>query len=405
MRKCFSLSPPHKARVLVLTSTFPRWVGDSEPEFVFALCQRLSLHFDVWVLAPHAPGSATYEVLAEGFRVVRYRYFFEWGETLAYQGGVMAKLRDNRWRYLLVAPFILGQFAALLCLLVKHRFDVVHAHWLFPQGTIAAMIKYLQLGRLRLVCTAHGTDLHGLRGGLFACIKRFTVAQSNAFTLVSESMRLNAQLQGIDVRAAAVIPMGVDAKSLFKPDQLTRRSESQLLFVGRLDEKKGLDVLISALPAVIAVHPDCTLKIVGDGPEKRAYLAQAATLGVSTKVEFVGAVPNKALPQYYREAALFVFPSTGLEGLGLVCAEALACECPVVASDLPAVKEVVKNPVSGVVFRVGDVNDLAAKLVWLLADPTLRATLGSAGRKHALAQFDWEPVTESFVRVLEGTLE
>lgn len=405
MANCEFPVPPRKPRVLVLTSTFPRWVGDSEPAFVFSLCQQLAHQFEICVLAPHAPGALADELFFENVRVVRYRYFFARWETLAYSGGVMANLRSNRWRYFLVAPFILGQVVALLRLLFNHRFDVLHAHWLFPQGAVAALLKYLRVGRPRLVCTAHGTDIHGLHGSFFTLMKRFAVAQSDAFTVVSDALLQSARQQGIDVRAASVIPMGVDAKRLFTPHDHTPRAALQLLCVGRLDERKGFGLLVATLPAVLAVYPECVLKIVGSGPQEGALRAQVADLGVALNVEFVGSVPNTMLPTYYREATVLVFPSTGSEGLGLVCAEALACECPVVAADQASVQEVVEHGVSGFVFRSGDMRDLAVKLLRLLADPVLRAKMGSAGRKHVLARYDWEQVAASFARVLQGKLE
>lgn len=384
-----------RKRVLVLTSTYPRWVSDTEPAFVHALCEQLSKCFDIWVLAPHAPGAETNERFGN-IHVVRFRYFFEWGESLAYQGGIMANLRSKRLRYLLVPPFLAFQWFAILRLLLRQRFDLVHAHWLFPQGFAAALAKSLLPRFPALVCTSHGTDLNGLKGGFFTRIKRFVVRQSDAVTVVSEAMRLSAKNLNTDLQNMSVIPMGVDAQCHFIPNNETIRQRCELLFVGRLDVQKGVDVLIRAMKRVLEAYPDCSLKIIGDGPERQRLQEQVNRAAIAEQVEFMGAISNADLPQKFRAATLTVFPSTGPEGLGLVCAEALACECPVVASDLPSVHEMIQHGTSGLVFRPGDCDDLAQKILLLLSDPVRRSSMGTAGRAYVLAHFDWGRVAADF---------
>lgn len=385
-----------------MTSTFPRWRNDTEPAFVYSLCEKLSNDFDIWVLAPHAPGVQSYECLSKNVHVVRFRYFFEWGETLAYEGGILAKLRSKRLRYLLVAPFLIGQFIAMLRLVMQQRFDLVHAHWLIPQGFLAGIGKRLIPQFPALVCTSHGSDLHGLQGGLFASMKRYSILQSDAYTVVSTAMKLNARSLGIDVQNATVIPMGVDAREIFMPSATVTRACRQLLFVGRLDAQKGIELLICALPAILAKYPDCSLKIIGEGPHRDSLQAQIDQLGLNDCIELAGAIPNIDLPLHFQASTALVFPSLESEGLGLVCAEALACECPVIASDLPAVLEVVQHEVSGLIFRKADRDDLTSKILRMLSDPTIRSTMGVAGREYVLANFDWTQVAAAFTRIYDG---
>lgn len=396
-----NLATDNRARVLVLTSTFPRWSSDTEPAFVYSLCKHLSNNYDIWVLAPHAPGAKTHERFDRNIQVVRFRYFLEWGENLAYQGGILAKLRSKRLRYLLVVPFLIAQWVAILRLLAQQRFDVVHAHWLIPQGFLAAIAKVLLPHFPALVCTSHGTDLNGLQSGMFARIKRFSILQSDAYTVVSVDMKRNAQSLGVDMNRTSVIPMGVDARILFTPNAEVIRAHRQLLFVGRLDVQKGIELLIHVMPAILAEYSDCTLKIIGNGPQQRQLQEQIDRMGLNAHIELVGAVPNVDLPLHFRNSTLLVFPSLGSEGLGLVCAEALACECPVVASNLPAVLEVVQHEISGLIFQQGDCKDLTSKILVMLADPARRRAMGAAGREHVLAHFDWVRIETEFTRVFE----
>ena len=222
-----------RKKLLVLTSTFPRWQGDKEPPFVFELCRRLSKDFDVWVLAPHAQGARTRETLNE-LTVVRFHYFFDWGETLTYRGGIMANLRSNWLNYLLVPLFFIFQLAALLRLLSQENFDVVHAHWLIPQGLIAVAARGGFRQPPALLCTAHGSDLYGLRGVLFSALKRLVMRRSDAISMVSQAMKEETVALGAEPAKISVISMGVDTANTFTPAKHPARHNNQLLFVGRL---------------------------------------------------------------------------------------------------------------------------------------------------------------------------
>ena len=393
--------PSVRKRVLVLTSTFPRWEGDNEPPFVFELCRRLCPDFDVWVLAPHTPGAKTYETLG-GIAVVRFRYFFERGETLAYRGGILANLRDHRFRYLLVPLFIGFQFMALLRLLDQHRFDVMHAHWLIPQGVTAALAGLCQPHPPPLLCTAHGSDLHGLRGPVFSAIKRWVVRHCDALTTVSLAMKTHALAVGADQEKTSVISMGVDTEDTFTPSMQVRRNDSELLFVGRLSTQKGVELLIRAMPDIVAVNPGCLLRVVGDGPDKDLLRNLCETLGIARNVKFAGAITNKRLPEFYQRAAMLVFPSTSEEGFGLVCVEALACGCPVIASDLLATREVVQDGETGLLFKRGDRGDLLGKILTLLANPVLCQKMGKAGRNFVTQRFDWSVVSQRYGELLNN---
>jgi glycosyltransferase involved in cell wall biosynthesis len=389
----------HRKRVLVLTSTFPRWYADNEPPFVFELCRRLSTDFDVWVLAPHAPGAQSREILG-GLTVIRFRYFFEWGETLAYKGGILANLRSSRLRYLLVPLFLVCQLIALLRLLTQERFDIIHAHWLIPQGLAAVTARLLVRRPPMLLCTAHGSDLYRLDGFLFSALKRLVMRRSDAVSVVSQAMRKYALAIGGTSSKISIISMGVDTVATFTPAAHSVRQDNELLFVGRLTAQKGAEILIRALPQVLSVRPDVTLSVVGGGPDEEALRALSEALGVAQNLKFFGAVVNERLPAHYQRATLLVFPSVAEEGFGLVCVEAQACECPVIASDLPAVRELILDGETGLLFKRGDSDELALKIVALLSDSTLRQRVGKAGRDFSSRQFDWETVAMRYCNLL-----
>ncbi|HSY28093.1 MAG TPA: glycosyltransferase, partial [Burkholderiaceae bacterium] len=243
-----------RPQVLVLTSTFPRWEGDREPPFVFELSKRLTKDFDVCVLAPHAPGAQHEEVLA-GIKVVRFRYFFTNGQTLAYNGGILANLKRQRWNYFLIPFFILSEFLCLWRLLRTAQIDVIHAHWLIPQGLVAIAARAFSRRSPLIVCTSHGGDLFGLSGKFLTKIKRIIINRIDKFTVVSQAMRDYAYRMTTR-RDVEVIPMGVDLVKQFTPgDSHDMRDQHTILFVGRLVEKKGVRYLILAMQEILKVHP------------------------------------------------------------------------------------------------------------------------------------------------------
>jgi len=388
--------------LLVLTSTFPRWRGDSEPPFVFELSRRLADRFDVVVLAPHAPGAALSESMA-GIEVQRFRYFSTTWQTLAYRGGILANLKQNRLRYLLVPFFLLAGFFATLRLLRGHRFDAIHAHWLIPNGLIAVMARAtIRAPKPAVICTAHGSDLSSLKGPLFRWLQRLVISRADKLTVVSAALRgqVHALIPDIGVEA---IPMGVDMEERFIPDTLAERSPNRLLFVGRLVEQKGVRHLIHAMRAIKRTHPQAVLDIIGEGPERALLEQLAETEEMRESIRFHGAVENAALPGWYAGAAVFVSPTLA-EGFGLTLVEAMACGCAVVVSDLPAVRDIVRDGETGLLCPPGNSDALAKSICFLLDHSETRARMGKAGRESVRSRFDWSTVAERYAELIEGAV-
>lgn len=387
-----------RARLLVLTSTFPRWEGDAEPGFVFDLCRRLVAEFDVTVLAPHAAGARRRETLA-GMQVIRFRYGPERWEQLAYNGGIMANLRRNPFLYFMLPTFLLAQLFALLVLMRRLRPDAMHAHWFVPQGVVMAAAGCLG-GKVPLtLCTAHGSDVSALRGRFWQRLRRWVALRCDRVVAVSEAIRDRLVSEGsCDPGRVEVIPMGADLQDQFVPDG-SPRSAAEILFVGRLVEGKGVDILLRALPAVLASQPDAMLTLVGGGPERVRLASLAQQLGIELRVIFEGPVAHASLAAFFRRAALLALPSRE-EGFGLVLVEALGCGCPIVASDLPAIRNLLQDGQAGRLFRIGDVDALSQALTELLANGDARMALAEQGRQHVLPRHDWSIAARRYASML-----
>jgi glycosyltransferase involved in cell wall biosynthesis len=178
-----------------------------------------------------------------------------------------------------------------------------------------------------------------------------------------------------------------------------------VLFVGRLVEKKGLNYLIEAMPSILERHPQALLRIVGDGQQKDKILKRVAELGLTESVDYRGAVGNNLLPEIYCSSDVVVFPSVvaddgDREGFGLVLAEALGCGCAAVVTDLPAMRDIVRDGESALIVPQKNAEQLAEKVCRLLEDDELRKSLGEQGRAYVLKKFDWQIIAGQYAELI-----
>ena len=154
--------------------------------------------------------------------------------------------------------------------------------------------------------------------------------------------------------------------------------------MGSLTQEKGYDVLLRALPTIASSHPEVELALIGDGPLKSSLQILANDLGIASRVQFAGVVAD--VRPWLRKATLLVAPSLS-EGLGMAVVEAMAMGCPVVASKVGGLVEVVVHGETGFLVQPGSVPLLANQVIDLLNSPERRARLGLEGRRHAQAHF------------------
>lgn len=325
----------------MLASTYPRWRDDVEPGFVHELSRRLTEDFDVTVLCPHAKGSRTSEIM-DGVHIRRYRYAPGAFETLVNSGGVNGNLKRSRWKLLLVPFFMAAQLWATVMTIYRLKPDVIHVHWIIPQGFILCIARMVTPG-IPFMLTSHGADLFTHRSLMMSQLKSWVLKQASFVTVVSEPMRQRAMSLGVAEYKLAVMPMGVDFDKFTTSDHVAR-NQNEILFVGRLVEKKGLSYLIRALALVRHDVQNVKLTIIGFGPEQESLQKLVTELGLDGHVDFIGAKSQSDIVPYYRGAALFVAPfieavDGDQEGLGLVTIEAAACGCRVLVGMVAAVAD------------------------------------------------------------------
>ena len=325
-----------KKKLLVTASTFPRWEGDTEPRFVLDLSSHMTDEFDVTVLVPASPGAKDTEVM-NGVKVIRYHYFpiHKW-ETLCYPGAIVPRIKEKKVRILLVPFLFISLYFKLWRILPEY--DIVHAHWLIPQGIVQSFFKK------PYIVTGHGGDVTSLNKGIIKKLKVRCLKKASHVTVVSNYLKERVEeLASHEIEEPSVISMGVDTSKFGKQyrveNYFNQGDKKVVLFVGRLAEKKGVTYLIEAMKSV-----DAILVIVGDGPLHDKLVEQAKEQG--NKIRFVGSKTHEELKTIYASADIFVAPSIvakdgDQEGVPTTIMEAMASGLPVISTNTGGIADII----------------------------------------------------------------
>jgi glycosyltransferase involved in cell wall biosynthesis len=338
-------------KVVVLTTSYPRYEGDYAGRFVADAVERLQARgVEIDVLAPGA-----------GYR--------DYG--LAYGSGLPHNLRRRPW----AAPPMLASMTLSLRRAARSA-ELVHAHWL--AGAFVASTS----GR-PFVVTLHGTGASGVLDEerlprALVPLVRPVLARARSVLCVSSSLAASARRLG--ARDVRVVPNGVDLPAAVGEEA----DPPEVLFAGRLVPEKGIEDLVAAADGL-------RLVVAGDGP-----LRDRVPGGL-------GYVPHPELQGLYARAAVVVCPSRS-EGFGLVCAEAMAHGRAVVATRVGGLVDLVRDGETGLLVDPGDRAAMRAAIDRLLAEPALRRRLGTAAREHVASYCDWDRVTAETLAAYERAI-
>lgn len=281
------------------------------------------------------------------------------------------------------------------------EYDIVHAHsHLFFSSNLSAVLT--RLDDTPLTITNHGilsqTAPYALQRVFLPTIGRFTLNAADRVFCYTENDNKRLRRLGITT-PISIIPNGVDC-SVFKPKTDVEESQ-QLLYVGRLTEKKGVLELLAAFNRLQTRFEDLRMKFVGEGPLNPQLEELSVEWGIRNQVTFEGTIRNEMLPEVYNESSLTVLPSLN-EGLPRTVLESLACETPVIVTDLAQLRSIVGE--GGVTTPDNEPESIAAACEHLLENDHLRDRLGESGRELVEDAHSWETTvrktTEVYSRLL-----
>lgn len=217
------------------------------------------------------------------------------------------------------------------------------------------------------------------------------------FVTVSESTK--QAMKNLDIVGAGIdiVHNGVDLAK-FTPGKKSVRP--MVLYLGRLKYYKTINIFIRAAKNIIDQGIDAEFVLAGDGEEKKGLSELAYRLGISERITFVGRVKDEEKISLYRRAWVMVNPSS-MEGWGITTIEANACGTPVIASDVPGLRDSVRNGESGILVPHGDTDAFAEAIVSVITDPALRKSLSTGALKWA-QRFDWQASADEFIEILQS---
>lgn len=393
--------------LLFLTQTYPRFEGDTAGPFIRDLARGLVRGGDrVTVLAPHAPGVAP-AWDDGGVEVLTFRYAPERQEVLGYGRSLEADERVKGAAALAAPLYALAARRAIRRQLSRRRYDLVHAHWIVPNGLVAAAA----VGRGKRTVLAiglHGSDVFLAEKAGVRALARWALARARLLTGCSPELVERVRALGFPADRSRVIPYGVDVQA-FSPDPARRilwrerlgiPAEAPLLLgVGRMATKKGFQVLMEILPALLGEHPDLRVVLAGGGGLLPRF--QEAARDWSGRVFFPGPVLRDTLPDLYRAADGFVLPAVhdgkgNVDGLPNVILEAMASGLPVVASGISGIPLAVEDGETGLLTPEGDPAALLGALRRLLAGPAAARAMGERGRRKTESELTWDAVAARY---------
>lgn len=283
----------------------------------------------------------------------------------------------------------------------RENFDVVHIH--SPESPFLNW-QILYAAKTAIVATFHTDFDWGILSELaqksfLKAIIIFLETKIDGSIAVSRTAQKFAR--GCFRPGDRIIPNGVDLQR-FHPAARSRlkKSRVKILFVGRIEKRKGLPYLIEALSLLPAGLP-AELEVVGDGPDRGEAETLVSKLNLWGKVSFLGRVSSEEIPRRYREADLFCSPAIGGESQGVVLLEAMASGLPLVVFANPGYRELLARcPEPKCLVKPRDVQGLARALTMLIQNPTLRTALGEWGQQKA-ADFNWSSIAAEIISFYE----
>ncbi len=385
----------------MVTSSYPRFPGDVVAPFIESIARGVAARgHRVDVVLPHHPDLRRPAGEPVSFHPYRYAPLDRWSRW----GYAQSLRRDVSVRAgaFLLAPLVAFALRRIVAERLREtRYDVVHAHWVVPNGALVAGL--VRTHGVPLVVSLHGSDVFVAETLLPARILAArTLRQAGAVTACSEDLHRRALRLGARPERTRTVPYGVDPMEAAGVDVNAVRARlgappaaTLVVALGRLVEKKGFSYLIQAAARVPGVH----IALAGEGDLRAELEAHVATTGAP--VRLVGALDRESVAEALAAADVVVVPSVvdragNVDGLPNVLLEAMAAGRAVIASRVAGIPDVVTDGVDGILVEEKDVAGLAAALARLAGDPALRQRLGAAARAMVTRRLSWERAARTF---------
>lgn len=382
-------------KVLFITSTFPVDKKDTLAPWIGTLVRKIkSQDIDIEVFAP------SYSGIEQNFYynipVHRFRYAPSFLESLVAYDGALAKLRKNRLFYFISLFYIFFGLIAVLRKVKKNTYQIIHVNWALPHGFFGIFAKLFSSSRL--IITFYGAEFALADHIPFGrAMLRFIIKRADVVVAISNSTKRKVQeLENVQVRVIPLTSPIQPTKKNAKYKNYNNQHKKNILFVGRLIERKGLPYLVDAINN-IPLKENVHLDIVGEGPVSNVIQEKINSLNLSGRVTLHGRVSEKQLNKLYDNCTMFVLPAItdkwgDTEGLGVVILEAMSYSKPVIASRVGGIVDIVKDNVNGILVPEKNSIELRRAILLILHNKRLRENLSRNGFKTVKHSFSWDNI-------------
>ena len=405
-------------KICMLTSTYPRFSNDGSGRFIKSMAEAIARHgHEVYIVVPYHPHSH-YD--SRSVRVIPFRYI--WPNRLAIMGYGQALYNDQKLQkksYFLAPFFFISSLFTLLLVHYRYDFDVLHAHWVIPNGPIAMIFS--RLTGIPFIVSLHGSDIFiALKNRILGFISRICFNHAAAITACSQQLHDGALSLGALKSKLSIIPWGADP-AIFDPlrfppqnalrEQLGWPKEAYIILtVGRLVKKKGVEYLIKSTTLLKDKIPNIFVVIAGDGPERKALEQLTESLNASSHIRFIGRVDWDSVPILLHASDVFVAPSIedevgNIDGLPPTILEAMAAGKLVIASKIGGIPLVISHGQTGLLVPQRDEYALAQTLAYALINDNLRRRIGSHARKSVINYLNWDRVAMDFINIYQKSTQ
>jgi len=305
-------------------------------------------------------------------------------------------------------PYDLVLATKMAEVITRYDLDILHVHYAIPHSISAYLARMMLADRkVPFVTTLHGTDITLVGNDRsYLPITRFGIEQSDAVTAVSKYLQLRTIEEFEIQRPINVVPNFVDCNVYSRTVDLPLRgrfAESDEAIMIHISNFRPLKRVEDVISVFAKVRQKCRAKLlmVGDGPERPKAEWLAGTHGISDQVLFLGKQNDMA--QLLSMADLLMLPSEN-ESFGLVALEAMACQVPVIASNVGGIPEVVEHGRDGFLFNVGDVDGMSAASIELIEHPEKRLEMGQNAQEHARRDFCASKIVKRYEELYRQTI-
>ena len=301
----------------------------------------------------------------------------------------------NKFMY----PFALGELKDLI---KEFKPDIIHAHYASSYGLLGALSRFHPF-----VISVWGSDVYEFprKNLLQKGILKFNFKKADKICSTSHTMA--KEIKKYTNKDIEVIPFGVDL-DIFKPFSVHHVFDNDAIVIGTvksLETGYGIEYLIDAFSKLQTRLKNHSIKllIVGTGSLEKELKTKVKDMRIEGDTVFTGYIPPSSIPSYHNMLSISVFPSLS-ESFGVSVVEAMACEKPVIVTDVGGLPEVVENGVTGLIVPPADVRKLSEAMEALVKDEALRARLGKQGRQRVEKLYDWKNNLASMITVYEELL-